>query len=74
MNENDCIHLLDPATCTICNGRDERERRNRIRTVERPRIFPARFAGDCDACNLPIHVGQPIVWRPDTCPIHETCL
>ena len=26
-DDEPCIHLLDPATCTMCNGREERERR-----------------------------------------------
>lgn len=64
-----CIHGLGPVSaCTICNGRDKREA-----AIEPARIFTAKYEGHCDACNLPIYVGQMIAWRPETKPIHEEC-
>lgn len=49
---SECIHLLEPSTCTICNGRD----RQRVRLKETPRSTTrARFVGRCDACDLLIH-------------------
>lgn len=35
MSEVVCIHELDPAHCTICNGRDIRQRRKRAPMAER---------------------------------------
>ena len=59
---DECIHRLDPATCTICNGRYRRERHQ---VVEWSRPFTARYDGQCDACDLPIHAGEYIVYRAD---------
>ena len=65
---DECIHGLMTITCTTCNGRDARER---AEAAEAYRMFPAKYDGQCRACNLPIHVGQWIAWRPDEAPIHE---
>jgi hypothetical protein len=46
---DECIHLLDPATCTICNGRDARERKAAKTVV---RTFTARYAGHCRCGDL----------------------
>jgi len=68
---DECIHGLGPVSaCTVCNGRDERER---TEASERPRVFPAKYAGQCAACNLPITIGQPIAWLPDRPVTHEGC-
>lgn len=66
----ECIHGLLDITCTICNGRDKRER---AETREAYRTFPAKYDGQCRECNLPISVGQMIAWRPDEPSIHQAC-
>lgn len=58
---DECIHLLDPATCTICNGRDRRERVASRGEERHGKAFTAKYAGQCSECNLPISVGQSIV-------------
>jgi hypothetical protein len=71
MSGEECIHGLGPIeACTICNGRDKREK---AEAAERPRVFPAKYDGHCPGCNLPIHAGQMIAWVPDARPTHEGC-
>jgi len=66
----ECIHGLGPvAACTICNGKD-RAARNQPQW----RYFPARYAGQCGACDLPITIGQVIAWCEDNPVIHEGCV
>jgi hypothetical protein len=67
----ECIHLLDAATCSICNGRDAREKADAIPKVEA--TFQARFAGECPECEFPIHEGQ-VVHRLSTGRyVHQGC-
>lgn len=54
---DECIHLLGPATCTICNGRDRRER-IAAQPVGWTRPFRARFPGRCGGCSEPVDVGD----------------
>lgn len=69
--DEECIHGLGPTeACVICNGREKREAAER---AERPRIFAAKYEGQCPACDLPISVGQSIAWLPDHQPTHEGC-
>lgn len=68
-DDDECIHGLGPVSaCTICNGKD------RARAAEESwREFPAKYEGQCPACNLPIRVGDLIAWRPDDRPRHTEC-
>lgn len=71
---DECIHGLGPiAACTICNGRERRDIERYAELEDTPRIFAAKYAGQCAACNLPILVGQLIAWRRDHPPVHDTC-
>jgi hypothetical protein len=67
----ECIHGLGPVSaCTICNGRDERDR---AVTAERAVTFAAKYPGQCSCCNLPIHVGQILSWDRENPPVHDGC-
>lgn len=57
MTMTDCIHDLDPTTCSICNGRERR-----VRTVQsKPDIvITSRYDGSCGFCERSIVVGQRI--------------
>lgn len=69
---DECIHGLGPVeACVICNGRAERERAEQAAAY---RVFPAKFDSQCSACNLPIHAGDDIGWRPDEPAIHAHCI
>lgn len=61
---------MDPAWCTMCNGRDRREEQA---AAERPHIFPAKFESHCPECNLPISIGQQVAWLPERPAVHESC-
>jgi len=50
---DECIHLIDPSTCTICNGKDVRSR-----TVDY--IFTAQFTSHCSACGEMVFEGESI--------------
>lgn len=67
---DECIHLLNPATCTICNGRERRERETH---TEGRREFPAKYEGQCPTCNLPIRVGDTVAWRTGEPARHARC-
>lgn len=55
---DECIHGLGAASaCTMCNGRDERERADRDRIVAR---WAARYPGSCAMCGDEIPVGAVI--------------
>jgi hypothetical protein len=70
---DECIHGLGlVSACTICNGREARER-DRDAREEGWRVFPTKFYGHCPGCNLPIHVGQMIAWQPDQPARHVEC-
>lgn len=66
----ECIHLMDPASCTLCNGRAAKERKE---AEQAPRTFPAKYEGQCPACDLPIYVGQMVAWREGRRAVHERC-
>lgn len=69
---DECIHGLGPIeACVICNGRAQREA---AIEAERPCVFPAKYDGQCSACDLPIYPGDMIAWRPDERPTHEGCV
>jgi hypothetical protein len=57
-----CKHDMLAVTCSTClHGPEVRSSRRRYVPVDDAPSFPARFAGQCPACNLPIAVGRPIV-------------
>jgi len=65
---DECIHLLDPSTCTICNGRAKRERART--TWSNP--FAARYPGRCFVCDERIDEGDQIRFS-DGAVAHEDC-
>lgn len=71
MTEEECIHLLDPSTCTICNGRDKREAEAES---SRYKMFPAKYAGRCSACRFSISIGDLIGWREGEPVLHWDCV
>jgi hypothetical protein len=56
----------------ICNGRALADERTEGRPSN-PRIFAAKFEGQCPGCNLPIRFGQDVAWAPDYPAMHEEC-
>jgi hypothetical protein len=54
---NECIHELDPPTCSICNGRDRRSQRVETRPEA---VIESRFDSRCDYCDRRIQVGDSI--------------
>jgi hypothetical protein len=61
---DECIHLLDPDTCTICNGRVKKEEKQ----VEVQRAWDAvmggvlaQYGGTCSECHEWFNAGEMIV-------------
>lgn len=80
MSLDECIHGLGPvAHCTICNGRDQADFLATFNGEQHhPRVFQAKYPGQCPGCDLPIMVGQSVAWLPRASnthnPIfHEAC-
>lgn len=72
-SSEECIHGLgDKSACTICSGKDARQRTADAEAVEW-RVFPAKYPGHCYGCNLPINVGDRIAWKEGVAPLHEDC-
>jgi hypothetical protein len=58
VTNDECIHGLGPiAACTICNGRERRERAERDRIVAR---WTALYNGTCAMCGGAISPGYPM--------------
>jgi hypothetical protein len=55
--DEECIHLLDPAQCTICNGSDRRREKEDKEVVA---MFDAKFSGVCRSCGDVIEAGDRI--------------
>lgn len=66
-----CIHEQYRPTCSICSGRDARER---AAQAETPRTFRAKYSGQCRGCNLPIYVGETVAWIPGRPAVHASCV
>jgi hypothetical protein len=64
----ECIHDLEPATCSICNGRD---RRDRTIVGPRPHSITSRFDSRCDFCDRRIREGDAISPSEDGTWIHS---
>lgn len=66
---DECIHGIYPVeSCTICNGRDAREKREGTSTIV------AKYYGSCSDCSMPIKPGDLIkehiiygVWKHHDC-------
>jgi hypothetical protein len=65
---DECMHLLDPATCTICNGREKRQRV----TQSWSDPFHARYDSRCIRCDERINEGDLICFNGDIA-VHEEC-
>ena len=66
----ECIHLIDPATCTICNGHDRRLKQQQALRGHR---FLAKYASRCCVCHDEIAVGDLIYWIEGEPAIHDEC-
>lgn len=56
MEDEECIHGLgERAWCTICNGKDEKERAIAWNIVAK---FKAKYDGTCSNCSTGILVGD----------------
>ena len=67
--QGECIHGIWPASvCTVCNGKDRK-----AETEVHWRTFPAKYAGQCAGCDLPINVGDIIAWQEGQPIYHEGC-
>jgi len=53
----ECIHALNPAWCTICNGREKKEKKEANEIVN---MFRSVFGGSCQwgNCDEYIEVGD----------------
>lgn len=60
-----------PEWCSIC--RHGATRKPHRAYLADSHAYPARFDGQCPACNLPIHVGAPIVHTTAGVFVHDTC-
>lgn len=62
----ECIHGLGPVECcTICNGREQRERLARAEADRPIRTWTAKFPGHCEVCRARIEIGEPIGMTAD---------
>jgi hypothetical protein len=51
--DDECIHLLEPSTCTLCNGSAKRDR-----TIDY--VFTAQFNSHCSWCGEMVYEGESI--------------
>lgn len=73
-----CIHDLDPATCSVCNGAEKRQQAQRPFTSAAERgvygpWFTARFPGMCTGCPADIRPGDTIRADGDGLYLCEEC-
>lgn len=71
MTDELCRHLLEPAECTLCNGRDDRARAAQTKAAGRP--IAAKFPTRCMACQERVVVGDLIVPTETGIFIHQGC-
>lgn len=71
-----CPHdpRLTPGACIECMNEGILVPPVRPEPVKALRFFTARFAGQCRACDLGIHVGQTIAEMSDESYRHEHCV
>lgn len=55
MDEGECIHGMTHAWCTICNGREKREKEARDKITS---SFQALYPGKCAVCQSEFAVGD----------------
>lgn len=61
-----CVHELDPASCSWCSGRDGGEAETKARDADliaRHRAIPADYPGRCAGCGEHFPAGTPISSR-----------
>lgn len=56
-DEGECVHLLPPSQCVLCNGREAAENRARWQV---DRWFTAHYSGRCVRCGDEFHPGDMI--------------
>lgn len=76
MSDEECIHLLDPTTCSLCRPkgktramRDFRQARRSIHASG----FQAQYDGQCFECGGDISAGDYIAHRDDGGYRHVEC-
>lgn len=57
MDDDLCIHEMIPSTCTLCNGREKKERDEGRKLSH---MFTAQFSGVCRGCGDVIESGDTI--------------
>lgn len=71
----ECEHLgrrIYPTECTLCSGAFKKLQKDQARS---PRIFPAKWPGQCPGCDLPISIGDMIAWTEGGGPVsHASCV
>lgn len=75
IDEDDgCIHGLGPkSACTICNGSERRAAQAQFSEPVRRIPIEAKYESHCHECDLPISVGQRILWARGEPSIHASC-
>lgn len=74
MTDRSCSHgMPSPASCIECMEDGPVMAPERAAEEVEAR-FPARFDGHCNACNLPISVGQRIAKLSSGRYVHEGCV
>lgn len=67
----ECIHGLTTQTCTICNGRDKREK---IKADTDWIAITAKFDSSCRICEDPIEEGELVFYNPSISKVkHLNC-
>lgn len=70
----ECIHLIDPATCTICNGSDRKRRLEARREAEAiSYVFPAKWDTACMRCQDRLWVGASVYRMGDGSLVCSDC-
>lgn len=55
MSSDECIHLMDPAHCTLCNGKEAARRRDAQSIAY---VFEAHYESHCQTCGEPVAIGD----------------
>ncbi len=74
MSTDECIHLMPPAQCSYCNGREARERAAELAaSSEVVATFEAKYAGPCGRCGDWFDSGERICKTEDGRYLHADC-
>jgi hypothetical protein len=68
----ECIHDLDPASCSVCTGRGEETAPDRDVSAL-GRAFPARYPGRCGWCDKPFAAEHDRIRADTTTPGEYVC-